>query len=92
MREEHFGMAPAEMMRAGMIVWVPKGGGQVEIVGGEPSLVYETEQEAADAIRRVIDDDAEQLRLRELLASRGELFDEQRFMREIQEVVAEFRE
>ena len=35
MREEHFGMAPAEMARAGAIVWVPRGGGQTEIVGGE---------------------------------------------------------
>ena len=36
MREEHFGMAPAEMARAGVIVWVPNGGGQMEIVGDEP--------------------------------------------------------
>ena len=48
MREEHFGMAPAEMVRAGLIVWVPRGGGQVEIVGDEPSLIYETEEEAAE--------------------------------------------
>ena len=33
MREEHFGMAPAELARAGCIVWVPRGGGQMEIVG-----------------------------------------------------------
>ena len=33
MREEHFGMAPAEMAAAGMVVWVPAGGGQTEIVG-----------------------------------------------------------
>ena len=38
MREEHFGMAPAEMVRAGVIVWVPRGGGQMEIVGREPAL------------------------------------------------------
>ena len=38
MREEHFGMAPAEMAAAGMLVWVPAGGGQTEIVGDEPAL------------------------------------------------------
>ena len=38
MREEHFGMAPAELARAGCIVWVPRGGGQMEIVGHEPAL------------------------------------------------------
>ena len=85
-------MAPAEMVRAGMIVWVPNGGGQVEIVGGEPALVYDTEDGAVESMRRVIADAAEQSRLRELLARRGELFDEQRFMGEIQAVVADFRE
>jgi glycosyltransferase involved in cell wall biosynthesis len=92
MREEHFGMAPAEMVRAGMIVWVPNGGGQVEIVGSEPALTYDSEEDAAGAILRVLRDEAEQRRLCQLLARRGELFDEQRFMREIQAVVAEFRE
>lgn len=52
MREEHFGMAPAEMARAGMIVWVPNGGGQVEIVNEEPALVYDTEEGAAESIVR----------------------------------------
>ena len=92
MREEHFGMAPAEMVRAGMIVWVPNGGGQVEIVGGAPALVYETEDGAADAIRRVIGDAAEQERLRAALAARSALFGEERFMREMQAIVAAFRE
>jgi glycosyltransferase involved in cell wall biosynthesis len=92
MREEHFGMAPAEMASAGMIVWVPNGGGQVEIVGGEPALVYESEEGAADSIVRVIGDAAEQQRLRDVLAARSALFDEQRFMSELQGIVADFRE
>jgi glycosyltransferase involved in cell wall biosynthesis len=92
MREEHFGMAPAEMARAGMIVWVPNGGGQVEIVGGEPALLYDTEEQAADAILRVIGDAAEQDRLRTGLAARSALFNEERFMSEIQSIVADFRE
>ena len=54
MREEHFGMAPAEMVRAGMIVWVPRGGGQVEIVGADPALAYDTDEHAADSISRVV--------------------------------------
>jgi glycosyltransferase involved in cell wall biosynthesis len=75
-----------------MIVWVPDGGGQVEIVGGESALVYETEEGAAEAILRVIRDDAEQDRLRAVLAARSALFDEQRFMSEMQAIVAGFRE
>ena len=50
MREEHFGMAPAEMARAGCIVWVPRGGGQMEIVGREPALMYESDDEAVEKI------------------------------------------
>ena len=92
MRAEHFGMAPAEMTRAGMIVWVPNGGGQVEIVDGEPSLVYDTEEQASDSIVRVVRNEAEQDRLRTLLAARSELFSEGRFMSEMQTIVADFRE
>ena len=92
MREEHFGMAPAEMARAGMIVWVPNGGGQVEIVGSDPALVYDSEEQAAESITRVMADVREQERLRALLAARAELFNEVRFMREMQELVADFRE
>jgi glycosyltransferase involved in cell wall biosynthesis len=92
MREEHFGMAPAEMVRAGMIVWVPHGGGQMEIVGNEPLLLYDSEEEAAENIRRVIADGAEQGRLREHLAARGERFGVERFMREMRAIVDGFQE
>lgn len=90
MREEHFGMAPAEMVRGGMIVWVPRGGGQMEIVGDEPALVYDTDEEAAETIVRVMRDTAEQERLRAHLATRAERFSVDRFVREIREVVAGF--
>ena len=90
MREEHFGMAPAEMVRAGMIVWVPNGGGQVEIVGDETVLRYETEDSAVDKILSVIDNPAEEARLREHLATRGELFSEERFIAKVREIVATF--
>ena len=50
MREEHFGMAPAELVRAGAIVWVPRGGGQMEIVGHEPALMYDTDDDAVEKI------------------------------------------
>ena len=92
MREEHFGMAPAEMIRAGLIVWVPRGGGQVEIVGDEPALTYETEEEAASAILRVITDPAEQDRLRRHLAERSSLFGTDRFVKEVRSIVAQFQE
>jgi glycosyltransferase involved in cell wall biosynthesis len=92
MREEHFGMAPAELARAGAIVWVPRGGGQVEIVGDEPALLYDGEDEAAEKILAVVSSAREQTRLREHLAMRSKLFGTDRFMEEVRSIVATFRE
>jgi hypothetical protein len=92
MREEHFGMAPAEMVRAGCLVWVPRGGGQVEIVGDEPRLRYASEDEAVESISAVLADPREEQRLREILAGRAEQFTAGHFMNQVRRVVAEFRE
>jgi glycosyltransferase involved in cell wall biosynthesis len=92
MRAEHFGMAPAEMMRAGMIVWVPNGGGQVEIVDAEPQLVFDSDQEAVEKILDILNNPQQQQRLRDALRHRSEEFSEARFVREVREVVAAFRE
>lgn len=92
MREEHFGMAPAEMVRAGMIVWVPDGGGQVEIVGEAPQLRFATDDQAVDVISQVINDQGEERRLREHLAVQGERFSTERFTTAVREIVASFRE
>jgi glycosyltransferase involved in cell wall biosynthesis len=91
MREEHFGMAPAEMVRSGMIVWVPNGGGQVEIVGDCPLLRYGSEGEAAEQILQVISNPAEEARLREHLSVQATRFSEGRFMKDIQAAVDTFR-
>jgi glycosyltransferase involved in cell wall biosynthesis len=92
MREEHFGMAPAEMARAGMIVWVPRGGGQVEIVGDEPALLYDTEEEGVEKILAVVQAAAEQARVREYLHARAMLFGTDRFIDEVRSIVSAFRE
>jgi glycosyltransferase involved in cell wall biosynthesis len=92
MREEHFGMAPAEMVRAGMIVWVPRGGGQMEIVGDEPALLFDTEEEAAEKILAVLLHPAEQTRLRDHLAEQAGRFSADRFMNEVRTIVADFKE
>ena len=90
MREEHFGMAPAELARAGAIVWVPRGGGQMEIVGHEPALMYESEDDAVAKMVRTIGDDGEQQRLRSLLSSQSERFSTEHFMRTVRGIVDEF--
>jgi glycosyltransferase involved in cell wall biosynthesis len=90
MREEHFGMAPAELARAGVIVWVPRGGGQMEIVGNEPALMYETEDEAVEKILAVMDRPAEQARLRQWLAATSEQFSTTHFVQRVRSIVNDF--
>jgi glycosyltransferase involved in cell wall biosynthesis len=74
MREEHFGMAPAELARAGAIVWVPRGGGQMEIVGNEPKLMYESDADAVAKITATLTNPREEQQLRDLLAGVSEQF------------------
>ena len=92
MREEHFGMAPAELARAGVIVWVPRGGGQMEIVGNEPALMYDTEDEAVKKILSVMDSPAEQARLGEWLTATSEQFSTAHFVQRVRDIVNDFKE
>lgn len=90
MREEHFGMAPAELARAGAIVWVPRGGGQMEIVANEPMLMYGSDEDAVQKISRALSDQREQERLRGILAARAEDFSTDRFMAQVRHIVDTF--
>ncbi len=90
MKDEHFGIAVAEMIRAGCIPFVPDSGGQVEIVGREPRLLYGSDAEAVEKILDVLEHPKEQQALLKHLASRGDLFSTKKFMHQIREVVAEF--
>jgi glycosyltransferase involved in cell wall biosynthesis len=86
MREEHFGMAPAEMVRAGCLVWVPNGGGQVEIVD-DPRLTYDSVEDAVGKIVAALRDPHEESTLRKHLAARAPLFSPERFMRAVRAAV-----
>lgn len=83
---EHFGLAPAEMIRGGCIVFVPNSGGQVEIVGGNNRLTYASAKEAVDKIARVLKNETMQRDLQSQLAARADLFSAERFMCEIRNV------
>jgi glycosyltransferase involved in cell wall biosynthesis len=83
MREEHFGIAPAEMAAGGCIVFVPNGGGQVEIVG-DARLTYDTVDDAVAKIAAVLRSPGEQRALRAILADRQERFTAARFCATIQ--------
>jgi glycosyltransferase involved in cell wall biosynthesis len=88
-RSEAFGMAVAEMVCAGCIVFVPNGGGQVEIVR-EPKLIYESEGDAVEKIVNVLSSDAEQQKLRAHLQQVSGNFSVAHFMESVKKVVSEF--
>jgi glycosyltransferase involved in cell wall biosynthesis len=84
MIDEHFGMAIAEMVRAGCLVFVPAGGGQKEIVDDD-RLQYGSEDEAVTKICEVLENDDLQAALRWTFGGRAEKFAPERFMTAIRE-------
>lgn len=86
MREEHFGIAPAEALAGGCIVFVPNSGGQVDIVGDQ-RLMYSSNEDAVGKILRVIENAGLQADVREALGARRTLFTAERFMTTIRGLV-----
>jgi glycosyltransferase involved in cell wall biosynthesis len=90
MHDEHFGMAVAEMQRAGCLVFVPDYGGPQEIIGHESRLMYASIEEAVARIAAVLRDPALQAVLHQQALQRQGWFTAERFMGEIREVVHRF--
>jgi len=90
-RAEPFGIAVAEMVRAGQIVWVPDRGGQTEIAA-DPRLVYAGPDDAARRILAVLDDPGLEADLRARLERRAGVFAPERFVSGVRRVVREFLE
>jgi glycosyltransferase involved in cell wall biosynthesis len=88
---EAFGIAVAEMVNAGCIVWVPDGGGQVEIVN-HPYLIYDDVKDAVNKIEIALNDKALQVGLRKHLVKQSRKFSSEIFVLEIKEVVRHFLE
>ena len=85
--DEHFGIAPAELMASGCIVFVHDSGGQVEIVGGDRRLCYASDEEAAGKILRVMDSPAMQASILDFLQSRRAMLSTAAFMRGLCSIV-----
>ncbi len=83
MEGEHFGIAVAEMQRAGCVVFAPERGGPAEILGADSRLLYRNEAEAASRITRVLADPALQERMHRESLERARRFGTQRFMSEL---------
>ena len=87
MKDEHFGIAVAELQRAGCVTFVRGGGGAPEIVDHDERLVFESVDDAVEKIDRVLRDEALQAELRDDVDQRRDRFSEERFMREIRGAV-----
>ncbi|MGA3323498.1 MAG: glycosyltransferase family 4 protein [Terriglobia bacterium] len=88
---EPFGIAVAEMVQAGCVVFVASGGGQVEIVN-HPALIYENVADAVEKIIAVLTSEAEQEKLRNHLRQGSNSYSVKTFVDEMRRVVAEFIE
>lgn len=87
MPAEHFGIAVAEMAKAGCIVFAPRNGGQAEIVDYDERLLYGDETEAVERIDTVLVNEKMQAGLSEKMMACGGRYSPARFVREVREVV-----
>lgn len=92
MEAEHFGIAVAELQRAGCITFVHNSGGPVEIVGRDPRQTFENVEDAAHKISRVLASPELAAELRALTLARRELFSTDRFCESLCGIVARFIE
>ena len=83
MEDEHFGIAPSELQRAGCITFVHRSGGPMEIVGHKEELMFRDAAEASERIYRVTQDANLADELRRFAEERGRFFSEDRFCREL---------
>lgn len=85
---EHFGMAIAEQIAGGAVPFVPDSGGQVDIVGRNPRLCYDSIDDAVTKINWCLSDEERTRELRRNLPDVREKFGKERFKNEIRERVA----
>lgn len=90
MWEEHFGIAPAELQRAGCILFVHNSGGQVEIVGADRRVTFDSVEDAGEKIARVIENPSLEHELRGQAAERRSWYTAERFCDSVRQIVTEF--
>lgn len=88
--DEHFGIAPAEMARAGCIPFVHSSGGQVEIVDRDPRLCFSTAEDAVGKILAVLRDRPLQDELRTAVHRRSDRFTSEGFVAGLLDYVEKF--
>ena len=84
MESEHFGMATAEMTRAGCLVFAHRSGGSPEVLNNEDALLWTTPREASEKMKRLGDVDSLRARLR----THAQTFSTERFVERFRQIVA----
>ena len=90
MEKEHFGMGPAEILRAGCLLFAHSSGGPVEILGGESRLLFDDVRDAADKLERMLSDAALEAELRARMDARRPLFTVEAFCAAMRDLVERF--
>lgn len=89
MEDEHFGMATAEMVRAGCLVLAHRSGGSIEVVDGASELLWVNQDEAVARASALSRDAALRELLRARLRRHEPQFSTERFVQNIRAIVAE---
>ena len=89
MEDEHFGIAPAELQRAGCITFVHNSGGAVEVVDRDERLTFDTHEDAAAKLARAIEDAALEADLRTQVEGRRDYFCAEKYCDSIRQIVRE---
>ncbi len=90
MENEHFGIAVAEILRAGCIPLVHNSGGPVEIVANRSELTFRDAAEGAEKLAAVILNPERERELKSFVDSRRDCFSTERFCDGLREVVRNF--
>jgi glycosyltransferase involved in cell wall biosynthesis len=90
MVDEPFGIAVAELQRAGCVTFVHASAGPVEIVGREPRLTFDSAEQAARNIHSVLTSAALQDTLLTHVRRQAELFSTERFCGDLRSAVDRF--
>ena len=90
MQDEHFGIAPAEILSAGCLPFVHNSGGPVEIVDGNFYLTFETIADAVEKISMVLRDPDLERRLLDHTAQQKSRFTTESFCSSLREIVRVF--
>ncbi len=90
MAAEHFGIAIAEMIKLGCVVFAPDDGGPAEILGGDTRLLYSTSEDAVDKICTVLSQPSVLDDIRAKLHTQADTFSAERFVTEFRQICDAF--